>query len=79
MTFIARPVYLYLIFIRMGVLQMLIKNLTSNAKKMMEMPNANATMENMGKIFQKNMAKHDVKSAITGVMVRFSIYPVYHS
>ncbi|XP_035713540.1 uncharacterized protein LOC110862265 isoform X5 [Folsomia candida] len=44
---------------------MLLKNLTSNAKKMMEMPNTTATMENMGKIFQK---KHDVKSAITGVM-----------
>lgn len=48
---------------------MLLKNLTSNAKKMMEMPNTTATMENMGKLFQKNMAKHDVKSAITGVMV----------
>jgi hypothetical protein len=52
-----------------SLVQMLIKNLTSNAKKMMEMPNANATMENMGKLFQKNMAKHDVKSAISGVMV----------
>lgn len=52
------------------ILQMLLKNLTSNAKKMMEMPNTTATMENMGKIFQK---KHDVKSAITGVMVRIKL------
>ncbi|ODM97566.1 Protein unc-13 B [Orchesella cincta] len=48
---------------------MLLKNITSNAKKMMEIPNANATMENMGQLFKKNMAKHDVKSALSGVMV----------
>jgi len=52
-----------------ALFQMLLKNITSNAKKMMEIPNANATMENMGQLFKKNMAKHDVKSALSGVMV----------
>ena len=46
------------------------KNLTSGAKKMMEMPNTTATMQNMGKLFQGNItSKQDVKSAISGVIV----------
>lgn len=67
-------VYAHLHFFIFGgiiivITQMLLKNITSNAKKMMEIPNANATMENMGQLFKKNMAKHDVKSVMSGVMV----------
>jgi hypothetical protein len=45
---------------------MLIKNITNITSNL---SNTTARMENMGSLIKKNMAKHDVKSAISGVMV----------
>ena len=44
---------------------MLLKNLTDNAKNIA----ANAKIEDMSRIFKNHMAKQDVKSALSGVMV----------
>lgn len=54
-----------------STLQKLLQNL---GKRMMEMPNTADTMKNMGSFLGKNIAKHDVKSAISGVMVSNSCH-----
>jgi len=45
---------------------MILKNLTDNAKNIA----ANAKMEDMSRLFKNHIAKQDVKSALSGVMVR---------
>lgn len=49
---------------------MMFKNLTDNAKNLA----ANAKIEDMSRLFKNHMAgKPDVKNALSGVMVSFSI------
>jgi len=48
---------------------MILKNLTDNAKNIA----ANAKMEDMSRLFKNHIAKQDVKSALSGVMVRVRI------
>lgn len=51
------------------LLQMLLKNLTDNAKNLA----ANAKIEDMSRLFKNHMAgKQDVKNALSGVMVCLS-------
>ena len=48
---------------------MILKNLTDNAKNIA----ANAKIEDMSRLFKNHMAKQDVKSALSGVMVNVEL------